>query len=308
MVYLLFKQILSMMIMIASGFLLVKAGILQAKESSVLSSITIYLVLPCVIVGSFQIEITETVRRGFLTAVAIAVLYHFLLMAVCRMMRKIFALRPIEEASVYYSNSGNMIIPLVTSVIGKEMVIYASAFFCVQTIFMWTHGHSLVSGKKLTDYRSLLRNPNLISVGIGMLMFVTGLRLPALIQMPVDSIASVVGPVSMITIGMILTRVQWNSIFRSGRLYLITALRMFLVPAGTLLLLALCRKFFLQGVDKEIIFVSFMAMMAPTATSVMQMANLYRKEEVYAGMICAMTTLLCIVSMPLMAALYLKVM
>ena len=48
--------------------------------------------------------------------------------------------------------------------------------------------------------------------------------------------------------------------------------------------------------------------MAPTAVTVMQLANLYHKEEVYAGMICAATTLICIVTMPLMAALYLKVM
>lgn len=38
------------------------------------------------------------------------------------------------------------------------------------------------------------------------------------------------------------------------------------------------------------------------------MANLYKKEEVYAGMICAATTVICVVTMPLMAALYLKVM
>ncbi|MBE6007130.1 MAG: hypothetical protein E7238_08285 [Sarcina sp.] len=60
MVVLLLKQILSMMIMVACGFVLVKTGILKAKDSGVLSSITIYLVLPCVIISSFQIEITAS--------------------------------------------------------------------------------------------------------------------------------------------------------------------------------------------------------------------------------------------------------
>lgn len=308
MVYLLLKQILSMMIMIACGFTLVKAGIVKAKESSTLSSITIYLVLPCVVINSFQIEITQAVRRGFLTAVAVAVVYHFLLMILCRIMRRPLRLRAIEEASVFYSNSGNMIIPLVASVIGKEMIIYANAFFCVQTIFTWTHGHALISGRKSTDIKNLFKNPNLIAIGIGLIMFVTGLRLPELLRLPVEGIASIVGPLSMITIGMILTRVQWGAILKNGRLYLITALRMIIVPVGTLLVLAACRRLFLQGVEKEIIFVSFMAVMAPTAVTVMQMANLYRKEEVYAGMLCAATTVICIATMPLMAALYLKMM
>ncbi len=308
MVYLLLKQILSMMIMIACGFVLVKTGIVKAKESSTLSAITIYLILPCVVINSFQIEITQTVRRGFLTAVAIAVVYHFLLMIICRILRKPLGLHPIEEASIFYSNSGNMIIPLVASVIGKEMVIYANAFFCVQTIFTWTHGHALVSGRKSSDIKKLFKNPNLIAVAIGLVMFVTGLRLPELIQLPVEALASTVGPVCMITIGMILTRVQWGAILKNGRLYLITAMRMIIVPAGTLFLLAVCRRLFLQDVAKEIIFVSFMAVMAPTAVTVMQMANLYKKEEVYAGMICAATTVICVVTMPLMAALYLKAM
>ena len=129
MVALLFKQIISMMVMIGCGFALVKTNILESRQSSTLSSITIYLILPCVVINSFQIEITHTVRRGFLTAIAVAVIYHVLLMIICRLMRKPLRIRPIEEASIFYSNSGNMIIPLVASVIGKEMVIYANAFF-----------------------------------------------------------------------------------------------------------------------------------------------------------------------------------
>lgn len=48
-------------------------------------------------------------------------------------------------------------------------------------------------------------------------------------------------------------------------------------------------------------------MAAPTASTVMQLANLYRTEEVCAGLLCALTTLLCVVTMPLMTALYLHV-
>lgn len=308
MVVLLLKQILSMMIMVACGFVLVKTGILKAKDSGVLSSITIYLVLPCVIISSFQIEITQTVRRGFLTAVLIAVLYHFLLMLVCRLVRRPLGLRPIEEASAYYSNSANMIMPLVAAVLGKDMVLYASAFFCVQNLFTWTHGHALISGGRSADLRKLFKNPNLIAVGIGLVMFVTGLRMPEMIRLPMDSIASIVGPVSMLTIGMILSRVRWGSILQNGRLFLVTALRLLIIPALTLLVLAACSRLLPQGIDRDIALVSFMAVIAPTATSVMQMANLYRREEVYAGMLCAMTTVCCVATMPLMVALYLRIM
>ena len=38
----------------------------------------------------------------------------------------------VEKASMIYSNAGNLIIPIVTAVLGKEWVIYSSAFLSVQ--------------------------------------------------------------------------------------------------------------------------------------------------------------------------------
>jgi len=312
---LLFQQILSMMIMIACGLVLVKAGRLRSDDAGILSVLTIYLILPCVVISSFQIGITDEVRQGFLLAVAAAVLYHILMIPVCRLLRKVLRLSAIEEASLYYSNSGNMIIPLVSSVLGADMILYANAFFCVQTIFLWTHGHALVSGRaknggdgsRGSAWRSLFTNPNLIAVAIGLCMFLTGLRLPVLLQKPVDAMASAVGPVSMFTIGMILARVNWRGLLTDRRLFLVTALRMLALPLLALVLMRLCVPFIPLAQTRDVLLVSFMAMIAPTATSVMQMANLYRTDEVRAGMLCASTTLVCILTMPLMTALYLRV-
>lgn len=135
----------------------------RPEGAEVLSAVTVYLVLPCVIVNAFQIEVTGDVRRGFLAAVSAVAIYHILLLPVCLLLRRILGLHPVEEASIYFSNSGNMIMPLVAAVLGDSMVIYASAFFCVQNLFTWTYGHSLLSGKKSFEWQKIIRNPNLIS-------------------------------------------------------------------------------------------------------------------------------------------------
>ena len=292
------------MIMIACGFLLVQSGKCRAEDSEVLSSITICLILPCVIINSFQIEMTPEVRTGFYTAVAAAVLIHTLLFFLCALFRKIWKTDAIETASVFYSNAGNMIIPLVAAVLGKEMLIYASAFLCVQTILMWTHGNALVSGRGLSDIRGMLKNRNLIAVLIGLFMFFTGLRLPEILRTPMDAIASIIGPVSMFCIGMILTKVHWGELFRNARLYLIMILKMIVVPLAALLLLkAFCTVLPLPGLS-DVLLVSYMAVIAPSAVSIMQMANVYKKDAVYAGAINALTTVVCIVTMPVMVMLY----
>ncbi len=308
MTLLLLKQIISMMIMIGCGMLLVKTGKVKSENSETLSIITIYLILPCLVVNSFQIEITPNVRKGFLAAVAAAVLIHILLLILCRVFRAVWHLQTIEEASVFYSNCGNMIIPLVASVLGKDMVIYASAFVAVQTILIWTHGHVLISGKKASDWKAILTNPNLIAIAIGLVLFAFGIKLPEIILIPLDGIASVVGPVSMFTIGMIISRVEWKRIFVRGRLYLIMVLKMIAVPAAVLALLFLLRNIIPLENGKEIFLVSFLAVTAPTATSVMQMANVYHTDAVYAGMINAMTTVVCVFTMPAMVMLYERLM
>mgnify|MGYP000124719318 FL=1 len=53
---LLFWQILSMFLMLLMGFALVKAGLLKAQDSRILSVLLLYLALPCAILDSFQVE------------------------------------------------------------------------------------------------------------------------------------------------------------------------------------------------------------------------------------------------------------
>ena len=55
-----------------------------------------------------------------------------------------FGFTPIEKATIIYSNSGNLIIPLVGAILGNEWVIYSSGYMVVQTILLWTHAKSLV--------------------------------------------------------------------------------------------------------------------------------------------------------------------
>ena len=53
-----------------------------------------------------------------------------------------------------------------------------------------------------------------------------------------------------------------------------------------------------------ILLVTFIATITPTASSITQMAQVYGNNEQYAGAINIMTTIVSIVTMPIMVALY----
>ena len=56
---------------------------------------------------------------------------------------------------------------------------------------------------------------------------------------------------------------------------------------------------------KTILLISLMAVITPSATTVVQLAQLYDQDPVYASTINVMTTLVSIITMPLMVMFYL---
>ena len=109
----------------------------------------------------------------------------------------------------------------------------------------------------------------------------------------------------MIMLGMTMTEVNWKEIFSHSRIYLITALKMIVTPLFVLLLLKYSPLASMVKDGQTILLISLMAVITPSATTVVQLAQLYDEEPVYASTINVMTTIVSIVTMPLMVMLYL---
>ena len=75
---LLLEQMLSMLLMILMGYGAVKAGIVESRQSAVISALTLYIIVPCVVVNSLQIEFTLEKLEGLLLAAGFAIVMHFL--------------------------------------------------------------------------------------------------------------------------------------------------------------------------------------------------------------------------------------
>lgn len=290
--------------MLGMGYLLVQKELVQAKESRSLSVICIYIVLPCVILRSFQIDFTSEVRDGFLLAVLAAVLIHLILFSSVAILAKIFHLNNVEKASLIYSNAGNLIIPLVMAVLGDKWIIYASAFLVVQNLFVWTHCVHLVSGLKQLEVKKILTNINMIAVFAGVLFLIFHIQLPKLLTETLSQTAALIGPLSMIMIGMMLGTTKWKSVFLDKRLYLITILKMIVLPLIILVFLKYFRLDHFTANGKEILMISLMAVITPAATTVTQLAQLYQNHPQEASFINIMTTIFCIITMPLVIFLY----
>ena len=53
------EQIVKLFIILMIGFIMVRIGLLKVSDSKSISVLLVYLVLPCMIVNSFQIELSS---------------------------------------------------------------------------------------------------------------------------------------------------------------------------------------------------------------------------------------------------------
>ncbi|MCT4621128.1 MAG: AEC family transporter [Marinisporobacter sp.] len=301
---LLMKQIGKFFFIMAMGFVLVKTRLMKVEESKSLSMVVIYLIMPCVIINAFQVEYTQSIRNGLVLALVAAVLIHVVLIILAKVLERIFHLDAVEKASIMYSNSGNLIIPIVTSVLGKEWVIYSSAFLSVQIILLWSHGRMVLCEERKIDFKKILLNINMITIFLGILLFVTRIQLPDIITETMESVSVMIGPTSMVVTGMLIGNMRFKQVFAYKRIYLITFLKMIVCPIIILLLLKYGGMVNILPDGKMILLISLLATITPSASAVTQMAQIYEKNAEYASVINVVTTIFCIITMPIMVWLY----
>ena len=305
---LLMQQIVQLFLMIFMGYLIVKTGLVRDDDSKVLSKIILYLIVPCVIINAFQVDYTTDTVKGLLIAFAASVMTQVILLVIISVAGRLLHLNEVEVASVYYSNSGNLIVPIVTFILGQEWVLYGCVFMSVQLIFLWTHCKKIISRESSYDWKKIVLNINMISIFIGVVLFFAKIHLPEIISNTLGSVGSMIGPASMIVTGMLFAGMNLKQIFANKRVYFITFLRLIAVPLIALVLIKLSNLASFSADGNKIMLIVFLAIITPSASTVTQMCQVYGNDSRYASAINVMTTLLSIVTMPLMVLLYQTVM
>ena len=300
---LLIYKILQLFVMMILGFLITKLKVIRSGDSIVLSKISLYLLMPSAIINAFDFERTEGLMSSLLFAFFAAIVIHVVLYLLDLLYGRFINKNPVERASVMYSNAGNLIIPIVSFVLGGEWVIFSTAFLTVQLAFLWSHGVRLFSKGEKFNVKKLLLNVNIITIVVGIAMMLTGLRLPAFAKDITSSLGGMLGPVAMLIAGIVAANIDFKKMLVNKGIYRVIAFRMVIYPLiilGVLKLLAL-----IPVMDAEkILLISFLASITPAASTVMQFAQIHDRDAEYATAINILTTIACILTMPLFVLLF----
>ena len=301
---LLMEEIIKLFVIMFMGYAVVKAGLMKSSESKSVSVILVYLVIPCVIIKAFQVDYTPDVQKGLFLAIAAAVAVHILFLVITIPLKKIFQMDVIEQATSIYSNAGILVIPLVQELLGQEYVIYSSAYIAVQLILLWTQGKNMLCEEEKLEWKKIFLNVNIISIIAGIVLFLFRIKLPAGVQDVLGMMNNMIGPLGMLLAGMAIAEVPLKSIFTKKRNYLSVAFRLLLYPVLGLFLMKVIQIVVNLENSSQILLTVYLACVTPACASVTSMAQLYDKDAAYASSLYVLTTLLSIVTMPVMVYLY----
>ena len=300
----LIKKIAELFLILFAAAGLVRAGILKSQDSRILSRLSLYFITPCTIFNSFQKELTPEVQQGLLTTIFLAAAFHFLYILIAGLMRHFLHATDVERASVIFTNAGNLIIPIVSYVLGQEWVIYVSGYITVFNILFWTYGIRMFDSTSAFDIKKILTNPNILAVFCGLILLFARVRLPETLSIAFSDVGSMVGPISMIITGMIVGGMRLKNMTENPRIWLVLLFRMVLCSGAAVAFVALSGIPYRIASGHSIALISLLSAIAPSASNINQVAIIYNKDEKYASAVNVLSTLSCIVTMPLWVMIY----
>ena len=293
-------QVCIMFLLIVLGFIIKKCKLITKEGSKQLSDILLILVTPCVVIKAYQVDFEFELASGLLTAFIAATVINAVSILVSKLIfgRSRTPRGQIDQYCAAYSNCGFMAIPLLEAVLGAEGVFYGSAYLAVFNILNWTHGiYIYTQDRKSLSHKKILINPGVIGVVIGLALFFARIRLPGVLYTAVDYMAGLNTPLAMLLLGVFLADVNFSTALKNGRLYLVSFVRLVLVPVIGILLLKL------PFVGAAVAVAVLIPAACPSATAAALFAAKYDLDAGYASEIVALNTLMSIVTIPLIVAL-----
>lgn len=290
-------QVGIMFILIIIGFIVYKVKLISEAGIKDMSNLLLMIVTPCVLIESYQREFDSELAKQFGIAVLLSIAVHIIAIVVAKLVfakQKTPELKKITSYTSIYSNCGFMGIPLLSAALGSEGVFLGSAYLAVFCIFYWTHGLFLYTGdKKYFLSKEAILNPGVIGVVIGLVLFFTGVELPDIIMAPISGLAALNTPLAMIVIGSFLAKANLGRALRNPGVYLVSFARLLLIPMLVLILL------FVTKTDKLTGTAILLQAACPSAAIGSLFAVKYGLDPVYPAEIISITTILSIITIPL---------
>ena len=301
------QQVGVLFTLMAVGYVCRRKGLFSDAFVKGAVNLLLLIVTPCLIIHVFQRPFTKELLANLGMALATAFFAHgvgLLFAETC--FRRVDDMRKgILKFGTVFSNGGFMAIPLEYALLGAEGAFYGAVYVVVFNLLCWTYGLKVMCGHlKDLDKRILFVNPGTIGITVGLPLFLTSTTLPQVISEPIRYLSELNTPLAMIIIGYYLADARFAAYFRCTPALVASVLRLLVIPSIVLASMTMIRRF---GLDPVMAVALTASASAPVAAMDSMFAAKYGKDVDLSVGLVSVTTLISIITMPLIVGVAMSI-
>lgn len=230
-----FQQMLFMFLFMLLGYTLRKRRLIPENSSSVLSKLENLVFMPCLVLNTFMMRCTIDNLTSKITFLFYSLVSLGIALGLALILTPFFAQKKEERGIYRYSfmiaNIAFMGNAVVEGIFGEEILFDYLMFTLPINLFLNSIGISwLMPGDGQMSWRRKWLGPiNLASIA-GVILGLTALPLPRPLPAVIASGSACMAPVAMILTGFIIGGYPLRQLVSAGRIYLVAAYRLLLMP------------------------------------------------------------------------------
>ncbi|MCR5789951.1 MAG: AEC family transporter [Lachnospiraceae bacterium] len=306
----LFEQMLMLFAMMATGFSAFKVKLFNAEGQHQISKIVVNVLNPCLIISAVMGDKSPESRtltvQNFILASAFYVffilagfLYYYLMKKRGRKGQDELRL---EQLMMFLSNVGFFGIPVIKALFGDEYVINLVFYLLLFNIVAYSLGIYIAIPKGSAgggfSFRKIINTGTVISA-IAIMIYLADIPVHETVGDFFSYMGNACIPLSMLLIGGSLAQLDLKEVFRDKNIYIYILLRNILIPGAGILI------FRLLPFDQTIVKICCIVTSMPIAALSGMLAEQYARKGNYCNKMIAMSTILSVLTVPLLSLLYL---
>jgi len=297
----LLKQMLVLFILMLVGICCRKCGIFNDESNKRISALVLNVANPALVLSSGINQESAIGGMEFVKTFVLAWAMFGVLMLIAYFIPMILK----AEASEYgiyrtmtiFSNVGFMGFPVIAALFGTIALLYASLFLIPFNVLIYTYGISVMKGEKTGFQLRKILNVGVVSCVITLFIYLMKLPIPIVIENAVDSVSGLAAPLSMMIIGDSLTKVNLKKLFCNARMLVFSGIKLLVIPLVGVSVIKLL------GLNPMLTGVCMVMLSTPVGSMNAMLAQQYGGDYELASQGVTITTLLAVVTMPLVSFL-----
>ena len=303
-----FINVLILFMLLFLGFIMGTKKIVAHSSINDITNILIDVSIPCTIVVSLIRPFSQRLKGDTIKVCLCILIFHLVMTGISYGLSKILKVDKLKQGSwifaLVFSNNAFIGYPLMYALYGNDGLFLMAMGNIVQNILIFSIGVKMTNLNYGKDEHVRLRNIIItkqnIAVVIGLIIFFTQIAIPKPIVTLITYVSNLTVPLSMIVVGLSLSRYDVRNMFTDGEVYRLTAIRMVIIPI--IMLLAYKGLGINANKDLPLAILYFTAVLpAPAFTTIM--AERYNTSIEFSSKCVFITTIISIITVPVLAGM-----